>query len=169
MSEGEREVGLEPQTWDTTKDAITTKLSFWTPEPTKLIKVITTTDIVNQWTPSERYIKIALIFVMTLTHLLYIDFQLKNKNKRQQGIQFFRSAQRSAQQIHQYQISQMNSNIIWSTWITVHCNQWKPIFPVHAISCEIDPKCWLGKLRWNFLSRQSYFPTFIEFSTVNLT
>ena len=50
--------------------------------------------------------------MMTLTHLLYMDFQLKNEYKRQQGIQFFRSAQRSAQQIHQYQISQMNSNII---------------------------------------------------------
>lgn len=145
-----------------------------TMEAPKIITAITTTYIASPWTPSE----IALKF-----HQLNVDFQHKTKNEIQWVFTFRRHPKISLTNTsimltplikHRHAVT---TN--WDTLpfvavktgskieshreqprIAVYSNQWKPIFPVHAISCKIDPECWLGKLRRNFLSRQSYFPGF---------
>jgi hypothetical protein len=139
-----------------------------TMEVPKIIRAITTTYIVSPWTPSA----IALKF-----HQLNVDFQRKTEYEIQ-----WESTFRRHPKISFTNISIMQGHAVTTKGntlpfvavktgskieshreqprITVHSNQWKPIFPVHAISCKIDPKCWLGKLRRNFLGRQSYFPCF---------
>jgi hypothetical protein len=35
--------------------------------------------------------------------------------------------------------------------IGVHCDQSKPVFLLHSVSCEIDAQAWLWELWWNLL------------------
>lgn len=48
--------------------------------------------------------------------------------------------------------------------IAMHRNQRKPVHTLHPISREIDPQSRLGKLRRNFLRRQSHLPWLVWMS-----
>lgn len=48
--------------------------------------------------------------------------------------------------------------------ITMHSNQWKPIYTIHPIPCKIYPKSWLWEFRWNFVSWKIDFPCFVRMS-----